>query len=70
MHLGFPKDVLEKIEQCTKVTGVIKKKREKALIGNASSDEKWFCFRGMGRFLTHYFEKKKPVEVKSFPGDK
>ena len=63
MHLNFTNDIIQRIQAVTKMTGVIKKKREKGSMVSmfSASEEKYFCFRGLGRFLVNYPEKKKPV---------
>lgn len=63
MHLSLDKQTLDKLAQLTDVKGVIKKKREKGSMISmfSASEEKWFCFRGMGRFLVNYEGKKQPV---------
>ena len=62
MHLELTEDEKAKIKKLTVMTGVVKKKRDKgtviALV--SASEQKYFCFKGMGRFLVHYADKKKP----------
>lgn len=64
MHLGFSKNTIEQIQEYTRVCGVIKKKRDQGSLAAlvVSSTPKWFCFRGLGRFLVYYDSDKKPVE--------
>lgn len=70
MHLDLPPATLEKVKQLSAISGVLKKKREKGTVAAllSASEEKWFCFRGAGRFFVHYQDKKKPVIEELNPG--
>jgi hypothetical protein len=70
MHLDLLPATLEKVKQLSAISGVLKKKREKGTVAAllSASEEKWFCFRGAGRFFVHYQDKKKPVIEELNPG--
>lgn len=59
----FDQATRDRIAQLTKMTGVIKKKREKGVVSMFSSSvERWFCFRGSGRFFVNFQSESRPVD--------